>query len=347
MKITTAKKCKIKIAATAVVLSVVFIAVVIILCESFGLYPGHWLNRIAVSSYMSDNHPGVEYTVLSQKFEETEKNNYGSKMTEKAYVYKLRLDNTENKGETFEVKAYSFDVISDGYFVGYLRNNELEKGLGTHLCGLISAEYDKTYGESKSSILSVDCFAVLTYEKYPSSETYDYNKIISDLNGNYDITICIKGENVEYDPYSKIAENVVDVVHNKLGLSPSFTQLIYYRKPADEADLKKADVVYNDLIMQYESRIESYQLTFDIENSSDMHFFVELDSDQERNAKIYNYFQTFYIIFVAVVVMALLGLWSFRKFKKWNGILKAEKNNRVVEIVEEHIEESAEESADE
>ena len=142
MKITTVKKSKIKIAATAVVLSVVFFAVVIILCESFGWFPGHLCNRIAVSYYMNKNHPGVEYTVLSQKFEKNEKNNYGSKSVEKSYNYVLRLENTENKGETFSMRAYSFKVLSDGYFVGFLRNNELEENLGSFLHEKINNEYN-------------------------------------------------------------------------------------------------------------------------------------------------------------------------------------------------------------
>jgi len=324
MKITTAKKCKIKIAATAVVLSVVFLAVVIILCESFGLYPGHWCNRIAVNSYMSKNHPDVEYTVLSQNFEKTEKNNYGATTAEKAYNYEIRLDNTENKGKTFNIKAYSFKVVSDGYFVGYLRNNELESSLGNYLYEQISDEYNKEYEGSNTTVISVDCFSVLTYDKYPTETEYDCGSVVKGLDGNYDITVCISGDNVDYDAYSKIAENVVGVIHNKLGLSPRFTQLIYYRKPADEAELNNADVVYDGLIMQYESRVEAYQLSFDIENSSDMHFFVELDKKQQTQAKVYNYFQTFYIIFVGVVVVALTALWSVRKFKKWSGIIKSE-----------------------
>ena len=325
MKITTAKKCKIKIAATAVVLSVVFLAVVIILCESFGWFPGHLCNRIALASYMNKNHPDVEYTVLSQKFEKTEKDNYGSKSVEKAYNYVLRLDNTDKKGETFTMKAYSFKVVSDGYFVEYLRNNDLESSLGSYLYENINNEYNKEYGSTNTSVMSVDCFSVLTYDKYPVADSYDCEKVIKDLDGNYSITVCISGGNVSYDDYSKIAENVVDVFYKKLGFSPDFTQLIYYRTPADDADLKNADVVYNGLIMQYESRVEAYQLSFDIENSSDMHFFVELDDSQRTQAKVYNYFQTFYIIFVGVVVIALTTLWSVRKFKKWGGIIKAEK----------------------
>lgn len=325
MKITTVKKCKIKIAVTAVVLSVVFFAVVIILTESFGLYPGHWCNRIAVNSYMSEKHPGVEYTVLSQKFEKTEKDNYGAKQVEKAYNYKIRLDNTENKGKTFNIKAYSFDVISDGYFTECLRNNKLEKELGTYLFKKVDEEYKKEYADSKAYVLSIDCFSVLTYDRYPADQEYDYEKIIGGLNDEYDITVCIAGENISYDAYSKIAENIVHVIHKNLGLSPRFTQLIYYRSPADDADLKTADVVYNGLIMQYESRIEKYALSLDIENTQDMHFFVELDSSQETKAKVYNYFQTFYIIFVGVVVIALSALWSVRKFKKWNRIIKSER----------------------
>ncbi|MBQ8164609.1 MAG: hypothetical protein IJZ94_02160 [Clostridia bacterium] len=335
MKITTAKKCRIKIAATATVLSIVFIAVVIIICESFGLYPGHWCNRIAVNSYMDKNHPGVEYTILSQKFEKAEKNNYGSVSTEKYYNYEMRLVNTENKGETFSIKAYSFKVVSDGYYVDYLRNTGLENSLSTFLYEKINTEYNKEYENTNSSILSVDCFSVLTYDKYPASTVSSPEKVIANLNGNYDITVCITGDNVTYDEYSKIAENVVDVIHNKLGFSPDFTQLIYYRKPVNDDELKTADVVYNGLIMQYESRIEAYQLSFDIENSSDMHFFVELDSSQEKQAKIYNYFQTFYIIFVGIVVVALTALWSVRKFKKWNIIIKAEESRNKTENAEE------------
>ena len=174
-------------------------------------------------------------------------------------------------------------------------------------------------------MLSIDCFSVLTYDRYPADQEYDYEKIIGGLNDEYDITVCIAGENISYDAYSKIAENIVHVIHKNLGLSPRFTQLIYYRSPADDADLKTADVVYNGLIMQYESRIEKYALSLDIENTQDMHFFVELDSSQETKAKVYNYFQTFYIIFVGVVVIALSALWSVRKFKKWNRIIKSER----------------------
>ncbi|MBE7065664.1 MAG: hypothetical protein E7384_07645 [Ruminococcaceae bacterium] len=336
MKITTAKKCKIKIAATAVVLSVVFLAVVIILCESFGWFPGHLCNRIVLSSYMNKNHPDVEYTVLSQNFEKTEKNNYGSESVEKAYNYVLRLDNTANKGETFNMKAYSFKVVSDGYFVGYLRNNDLEKELGSFLYETMSNEYKEEYGSDGSKILSVDCFSVLTYDKFPVSDSYDCEKVIKKLDGKYNITVCITGNNVSYDGYSEIAANVVDVFYKKLGFTPDFSQLIYYRMPADEAELYKADVVYNGFIMQYESRIDSYQLSFDIKNSSGMHYFVELDKSQRTQAKVYNYFQTFYIIFVGVAVIALLTLWSVRKFKKWGGILNTEKKKceTVIEISE-------------
>ena len=331
MKITTAKKCKIKIAATATVLSIVFVAVVIIVCESFGLFPGHLCNRIAVNSYMRKNHPGVEYTVLSQKYEKTEKNNYGSVSTEKYYNYEIRLDNTENKGKTFNMKAYSFKVVSDGYFVDYLRNTELENSLSAFLYEKINNEYNKEYENTNSAILSVDCFSVLTYDRYPADTVLLQEEVISELNGNYDITVCICGDNVNYDEYSKIAENVIDVIHNKLGYSPAFTQLIYYRKPGEGESIKKTDVVYNGLIMQYESRIEAYQLSFDIENSSDMHFFVELDKSQEKQAKIYNYFQTFYIIFVGVVVIVLTALWSVRKFKKWSKIIKTENLKNTID----------------
>ena len=330
MKMTAAKTGKIKIGVTATVLSLVVIAAVIIVCESLGVFPGGYFDRIAVSSYMKKAHDGVEYTIISQSFERETSSEYGSNQKDNYYLYECRLDNTENKGGTFEIRAYGFEVISDGYFKDYLRNKELETAVCDTVSEQIIAEYENSYSGGDASLFEVNCDTILTYEDY--GEEFDESRvkeITASLEDNLEVTVYIKGNRIDFEQYKKIAAQVVDMVNVKLGYEPGYLQLLYYRSMDENEQTDGRDVVKDGLILAYESGIESYQISFDIENESDMHYYVEISESDYKKMKIYNIVQYVYIIVVAIAVVALTALWSVRKFKKWNKEIKSEIKNDI------------------
>ncbi len=325
MKMTAAKIGKIKIAVTAVILSLVVIAAVIIACESFGVFPGDYCNRIAVNSYMKKAHKGVDYTIVSQSFEEDDSKNYGTTPKNKYYVYECRLDNTEHKGETFEIAAYGFKVVSDGYYEEFLRNKELEEKVNTAVNEKVKLEYVKAYPDSDIRIFDVDCNTILPYSKYgEEKDDSTAEKVVNSLDNNFEITIYMSGDKISFGAYKKIAAQIVDVIHDRLQYKPTFTQLLYYRNFEQGEVPDKKDVVKDNKILSYESSIDYYQLSFNIEGASGMHYYVEVSDSEYKKLKAYTIFQYVYIIFVTLVIIALLTLWTVRKFKKWS---KAGKTN--------------------
>ncbi len=301
---------KILLIALAIIVGIIVISLAL---TDLGYFPGNIINRIALSSYLDDNYPQMNCTIESYK---------GFDDSADAYIYNCIVD-----GKKCEFAANDFSVQKDGYYDTYCRNSSFEK---------VTNEYMNKYLEDKWLELHADYTASwdcsidipLSDKSFPSENknlSSDTDLILNackKYGSSFEFTVKVYGKKLTMEEYHKIVYYAVNLLQKEMDNRPAKMQVFYYRTENEKN------------IMQYESTINSYQFDYNeagIAQSSNLHKYVEVPEDIQRNYKIYNIAKNVVIIVITITVISLSTLWIVRKVKKnrknKNSISKDDDNN--------------------
>lgn len=265
-------------------LSIVGIAFIILYAENFGVFPGGYLNKPVVNSFLEKTYPEYEFDVSYDKFSKDDN----------AYTYKCFFTDESGEKKSFTMYAKRFAVTDDGFFDAFLRDKDQEAEAGKLLAEMINAKWKEL---APDIIAEWSCSIVIPKE----DEQTDIKELLKSYDGSTRIEVTLYGKKVSFDEYKKIGTKVTHAVM-MAGFSnrPSFVQIYYYRDAEN---------------MQYESRIPGYLLDLKesyVEEKEGVHMYVEVPHDVATKVKIYKIIQ--YIMLGAIILAIVIPV-SFKIYK--------------------------------
>ena len=278
-------------------LVVVVIAFVILYLENFGVFPGGYLNKPRVKSFLEKNYPEYSFTVDFNAFSKDSN----------AYVYDCYYIDDAGEKKDFKMYAKRFSVTDDGFFDAFLRNTEKEEEGNKLLAEMIDAKW-----QDLASDITAEWSCSI---EIPKSDTQtDIKELLKSYDGSTRIEVTLHGKSVSFEDYKKIGTKVVTAIRTA-GFSniPSFVQIYYYRDSDN---------------MQYESQIEGYLLAFNdsyIEEKDGVHMYVEVPKDVATRVKIFSVVQ--YIMLAAIVIAIVVPV-SFKIYKITSKKIKKKKREQ-------------------
>ena len=304
---------KILLIALAIIVGIIVISLAL---TNLGYFPGNVINRIVLNSYLDDNYPQMNCKIESYK---------GFDDDADAYIYNCIVD-----GKKCEFAANDFSVQKDGYYEDYCRNHYFEKATNEYMSDYLEDKWAALHADySASWDCSIDI--PLSDKDFPaedkdfSSDTDLILDACKKYGGSFEFTVKIYGKKLTMEEYHKIVYYAVNLLQKEMDNRPTKMQVFYYRTEKDKN------------IMQFESTINTYQFGYSepgIAQSSNLHKYVEVPEDIQRNYKIYNIAKNVVIIVITITVISLSALWIVRKIKK----IKKNKNSfsESEEMTEKH-----------
>lgn len=275
-------------------LIVVALGFIVLYAENFGFFPGGYLNKPVVNSYLEKNYPEYEFQV-----------NYNSYSKDiPAYIYDCSYVDDAGVKQTFNMYAKRYSVTDDGFFDKFLRDANKEQIVSEY----IETELSKKWKEINSTVTAE---WVCTIE-IPKSETEtDAKKLMAKYAASVDMVATLHGEKIDYDAYKNIANSTLTPVRT-VGFAqrPSSLQIFYYRDSEH---------------MQYESYINGYKFDLSdaaLSNTDGIHMYVEVPRDVATEVKIYTIIQ---IIMFSAIIIAIIVPVSYKIYKKVSKQVKKKK----------------------
>lgn len=278
-------------------LIVVGIAFAILYAENFGIFPGGYLNKPVVNSYLEENYPEYDFDVSFDTFSRKEN----------VYVYDCYYVDDTGAKMPFKMYAKRYNVTDDGFFDAFLRDGAKEHTVGHAL----SEKLDKKWKETNSDITGIwEC----TIEIPKSDSETDITTLLKSYDGTTRIEVTLYGEKVTYDEYKEIGTQIMNAVRT-VGFNnrPAFVQIYYYRDAEH---------------MQYESQIDGYMLDFAdtvVAEMDGVHMYVEVPRDVATEVKIFTIVQ--YVMLGAIVIAIIVPV-SFKIYKVVSKKIKKKKREK-------------------
>lgn len=280
--------------ALAIIVSIIVVSLAL---TDIGLFPGNILNRFAVSSFLNNNYGNYDTEIVCYS-------GYDDK--DDCYNYKCIVNNEE-----CIISAHNFSVIYDGYYDYFCRNIYFQGLVRDYMNNYLEEKWKETCTDYTSKW---NCLIDIPLEdkRFPSNDT---GEEISDelileacrlYGGTFNFTVEIYGESLDMEQYRHVVYIPVSMLQKEMNNRPNQMQVFYYRNTSKEP------------VLQFESTINTYQFDYNeigISQSSDMHKYVEVPEDIQRNYNIYYITKTIFVIFLSVTVVALSIIWCVRKYK--------------------------------
>lgn len=278
-------------------LIIVALGLLILYAENFGIFPGGYLNKPVVNSYLEKNYPEYEFDVSY--------NSYDRDLP--AYVYDCSYVDDAGEKQTFNMYAKRYGVTDDGFFDKFLRDFEKELQVADYIEEILG----KKWKEQNSSISAVwEC----TIEIPKSDSEADLKTLMERYSSTVDIVVTLYGEKTTYGDYKNIANSTLTPVRTAgFTTRPSSLQVLYYRDSEN---------------MQYESRISGYLFDFSdaaLNDTDGVHLYVEVPRDVATEVKIYTVIQ--YVMFGAIILAILVPV-SYKIYKKVSKKYKKKKREQ-------------------
>lgn len=278
-------------------LIVVVLGFIVLYAENFGIFPGGYLNKSVVNSYLEKNYPEYNFTVKYSSYSKDIP----------AYIYDCSYVDDAGVKQTFNMYAKRYSVTDDGFFDKFLRDADKEQQVANY----IQEELGKKWKEINSSV-TADW--VCTIEIPKSDTETDPKALMAKYAASVNIIVTLHGEKTDYDTYKSIANSTLTPVRT-VGFSqrPSSLQIFYYRDSEH---------------MQYESYINSYKFDLSdnaLNNTNGIHMYVEVPRDVATEVKIYTVIQ---IIMFSAIIIAIIVPVSYKIYKKVSKKIKKKKREQ-------------------
>lgn len=273
---------------------VIGVCILLLALEDVGLFPGNILNRVPVSSYINEKYGDAK--ISYSRYDA----NSGY------YLYNCTID-----GKSCEFAAKGLKVRIDGYYNDYGRNKNYEKTTEEYLCDILNQKWAEQYTDN-TAVWKCSIDIPLSDSAYPSGEneatgSTQIQNALKTYGGSLYFTIDVHGENISMDDYKGVFYRAVNILQKEMDNRPQSLQMFYYRK-ADGND-----------VMQYESSIKTFQFEYNeigIRNATDIHRYVEVNSELKKKANIYYIVKCIFMIVLVGTIIGLSILWGVRRSRR-------------------------------
>lgn len=246
--------------------------------ESAGLFPGGYLDKPAVTSYLKKTY-GEKCTVKYSSFDSVLNR----------YVYECSCE----KGD-FTMEASHYKVRYDGYSGKFLCDSNASADFAGKICSYVTENW-----ANSDVTVSISATADVPAELKDS----EFDVLLEKCGHTLRIEVTLEGPEKNFTGYKETVYELLELLRSEIKTAPTVMQVFY---------VSDGVTLYESHLTGY-----MFNYNHDgFMNANGVNFYVKLSGDQIKKAQLYTYFKYFIIVCVFAAIVFIVVKRIVRAAKK-------------------------------